>query len=72
MAKPALKAVQRGGQRDGMYDVYITHNNQHVATVSFFKSSSSFRFTLDNYPHHHSKMFGTMKATLAAIEKEVL
>lgn len=72
MAKPALKAVKRGGSRGGTYDVLIASTGQHVATVSFFKSSSSFRFTLDNYPHHHSKMFGTMKATLDAIEKEVL
>lgn len=72
MAKSALKAIQRGGQHDGVYDVYIARTGQHVAKISYFKSSSSFRFTLDNCPHHHSKMFGTMKSTLDAIEKEVL
>jgi len=73
MAKSPLKAIARPPSTRGtVYDVYIVATDQHVARVSFFRETSCYRFTLDNYPHNHSKMFGTLKACLAAIEKEVL
>lgn len=73
MAKSPLKAVQRKVMtRSAVYDVYIISTGDHVAKMSFFSDTSCYRFTLDNYPHNHSKMYGTLKACLAAIEKEVL
>lgn len=52
------------------YHVYL--DGQHVAEVNKHSTGSGWRFRLDNYSHHHSKQYGTLKACLAALEKEVL
>lgn len=53
------------------YHVHLASNGQHVATVNG-DGQDGFRFVLDNYPHHHSKQYGTLKACLTALEGEVL
>ena len=54
------------------YNVHLASTGELVAKVNQFPGSDSWRFTLVNYPQNHSKMFGTLKAALVGIEKEVL
>lgn len=46
----------------------------NVVYAELFKmrNADSWRFILSNYPQNHSKMYGSAKAALAAIEREVL
>jgi hypothetical protein len=71
MAKSRLKLIEKPGmQRGKQYDVYL--DGKVVAILSEQPGSDAFRFRLVNYPHNHSKMYGTERAALAAIEREVL
>lgn len=54
------------------YDVHLKSTGELVASVNQFPVGGGWRFNLVNYPHNHSKLFGTLATALIAIEKEVL
>lgn len=54
------------------YDVYLKSTGELVANVNQFGVGGGWRFNLANYPHNHSKVYGSLNTALVGIEKEVL